>query len=87
MDELTAPRGSRQGVAPHHNVAIEPHDRVPFAETIRAEAGIATGAVALTTDRVAAAGGVRAERADLVLLARNLLREPYRSLHAASALA
>ncbi|WP_019537162.1 NADPH dehydrogenase NamA [Paenibacillus ginsengihumi] len=54
-----------------------PGYQVPFAETIRREAGIATGAVGLITEPEQAEEIVRNERADLVFLGRELLRDPY----------
>jgi 2,4-dienoyl-CoA reductase-like NADH-dependent reductase (Old Yellow Enzyme family) len=57
--------------------------QVPFAERIRREAGIATAAVGLITEAVQADEIVRDGRADLVFLARELLRDPYWPLHAA----
>ena len=50
---------------------------MPFAERIRREAGIATGAVGLITEPAQAEAIVAAGQADLVLLARELLRDPY----------
>ena len=60
--------------------------QVPFAERIRRESGIATGAVGLITEPSQADGIVRAGQADCVLLARALLRDPYWPLHAGHAL-
>jgi 2,4-dienoyl-CoA reductase-like NADH-dependent reductase (Old Yellow Enzyme family) len=59
---------------------------VPFAETIRREAGVATGAVGLITEPEQAEAIVAAGQADLVLLGRQLLREPHWPLRAAAAL-
>jgi 2,4-dienoyl-CoA reductase-like NADH-dependent reductase (Old Yellow Enzyme family) len=56
---------------------IGPGYQVPFAERIRKEAGIATGAVGLITDPAQAEEIVRSGRADCVLLARELLRDPH----------
>jgi 2,4-dienoyl-CoA reductase-like NADH-dependent reductase (Old Yellow Enzyme family) len=56
---------------------------VPFAERIRREAGIATGAVGLITEPHQADAIVRDGKADCVLLARELLRDPYWPLRAA----
>ncbi|MBD5656046.1 MAG: NADH:flavin oxidoreductase/NADH oxidase [Candidatus Eremiobacteraeota bacterium] len=77
---------SSGGLALQQNIALEPGYQVPFAERIRAEAGIATGAVGLITEAEQADEIVRSGRADLVLLARELLRDPYWPLHAAQAL-
>lgn len=60
--------------------------QVPFAERIRREAGIATAAVGLITDPMQADQIVRNGQADLVLLARESLREPNWPLRAARAL-
>lgn len=60
--------------------------QVPFAERIRREAGIPTAAVGMITQAMQADEIVRNERADLVLLARELLRDPYWPIHAAQVL-
>ena len=49
-------------------------------------AGIATGAVGLITEPKQAEAILQAEEADCVLLARELLRDPYWPYHAAKAL-
>ena len=56
---------------------------MPLAETIRREAGIPTGAVGMITAPAQADEIIRDGQADLVLLARELLRDPYWPLHAA----
>ena len=60
--------------------------QVPFAARIRREAEIATAAVGMITDPAQADQIVRNGEADLVLLAREMLRDPYWPLHAAQAL-
>jgi 2,4-dienoyl-CoA reductase-like NADH-dependent reductase (Old Yellow Enzyme family) len=77
---------SSGGLVRTQRIALGPHYQVPFAERIRAEAGVATGAVGLITEPHAADGIVANEQADLVFLARELLRDPYWPLHAAHAL-
>jgi 2,4-dienoyl-CoA reductase-like NADH-dependent reductase (Old Yellow Enzyme family) len=67
-------------------IPAAPGYQVPFAERIRAEAGIATGAVGMITDPHQADAIVRNGQADCVLLAREFLRDPYWPLHAAVAL-
>lgn len=62
---------------------LGPGYQVPFAAQIRAQAGIPTGAVGLITDAHQADTIVRTGQADLVLLARELLRNPYWTLEAA----
>lgn len=64
-------------------IPIGPGYQVPFAERIRREAGIATGAVGLITESAQANAIVAEGRADCVLLARELLRDPYFPLRAA----
>jgi 2,4-dienoyl-CoA reductase-like NADH-dependent reductase (Old Yellow Enzyme family) len=64
-------------------IPFAPGYQVPFAERIRREAGIATGAVGLITDPRQADDIVSQGRADCVLLARELLRDPYWPLRAA----
>jgi 2,4-dienoyl-CoA reductase-like NADH-dependent reductase (Old Yellow Enzyme family) len=58
-------------------IEIGPGYQVPFAEAIRREAGIAVGAVGLITEPSHAEEIVSSGAADLVLLARELLRDPY----------
>jgi 2,4-dienoyl-CoA reductase-like NADH-dependent reductase (Old Yellow Enzyme family) len=60
--------------------------QVPFAERIRREANIATAAVGLITEPTHADEIIRNDRADIVLLAREFLREPYWPLKAAKIL-
>lgn len=60
--------------------------QIPFAERIRREAGIPSAAVGMITQAMQADEIVRNGRADLVLLARELLRDPYWPIHAAHAL-
>lgn len=74
---------SSGGAVPNQQITLAPGYQVPFAERIRKEAGIATGAVGLITTAKQADEIVRSEKADLVLLARELLRDPYFPLHAA----
>ena len=74
---------SSGGAVPDAVIPVGPGYQVPFAERIRREAGIATGAVGLITDPAQADAIIRDERADCVLLARELLRDPYWPLRAA----
>ena len=67
-------------------VPVGPGYQVPFAERIRREAGIATAAVGLITEPAQADEIVRSGKADIVLLARESLREPNWPLRAAKAL-
>jgi 2,4-dienoyl-CoA reductase-like NADH-dependent reductase (Old Yellow Enzyme family) len=73
-------------VLPPGAMPIGPLYQTPFAERIRRDAGIATGAVGLITEPADAEAIVAEGRADLVFLARELLRDPYWPLFAAQAL-
>jgi 2,4-dienoyl-CoA reductase-like NADH-dependent reductase (Old Yellow Enzyme family) len=77
---------SSGGAVPHAKIAVGPGYQVPFAEQIRREAGIATGAVGLITEAEQAEEIIASGRADAVLLARAFLRDPYWALHAAKTL-
>lgn len=77
---------SSGGAVPHARIPVEPGYQVPFARAVRQEAGIATGAVGLITDPAQAEAILERGDADAVLLARELLRDPYWPLHAAAAL-
>jgi len=77
---------SSGGLALHQQIKIGPGYQVPFAERMRREANIATGAVGLITTATQADEVIRNEQADCVLLARELLRDPYFPLHAAQEL-
>ncbi len=59
---------------------------MPIAEAIRRRAGIQTAAVGLITTPAQADEIIRTEQADMVLLGREMLREPRWALHAAQAL-
>jgi 2,4-dienoyl-CoA reductase-like NADH-dependent reductase (Old Yellow Enzyme family) len=60
-----------------------PGYQVPFAEVIRRDAAIATAAVGMITSPAQAETVIRSGQADLVLLARELLRDPQFPLRAA----
>jgi 2,4-dienoyl-CoA reductase-like NADH-dependent reductase (Old Yellow Enzyme family) len=74
---------SSGGAVPDQQIAVGPGFQVPFAERVRRDAGVATGAVGLITNAEQADAIISLGRADLVLLARELLRDPYWPLHAA----
>jgi 2,4-dienoyl-CoA reductase-like NADH-dependent reductase (Old Yellow Enzyme family) len=71
---------------PVGTIPIGPLYQTAFAERIRREAGIATGAVGMIAEPVDAEAIVAGGRADLVFLARELLRDPYWPLFAARTL-
>jgi 2,4-dienoyl-CoA reductase-like NADH-dependent reductase (Old Yellow Enzyme family) len=64
-------------------VPLGPGYQTPFAERIRRDAGIMTGAVGLITSAVQAEHILHSGQADLVFLAREMLRDPYWPLRAA----
>lgn len=67
-------------------IPLTPGYQLPFAEKVKKEAGIATGAVGLITDARQASAIVTEGKADIVLLGRQMLRDPYFPLHAAKEL-
>jgi 2,4-dienoyl-CoA reductase-like NADH-dependent reductase (Old Yellow Enzyme family) len=77
---------SSGGAVAHAKIELGPGYQVPFARAIRAEAGIATGAVGLITEPDQAQQIIESGAADAVLLARAMLRDPYWPLHAARTL-
>jgi 2,4-dienoyl-CoA reductase-like NADH-dependent reductase (Old Yellow Enzyme family) len=77
---------SSGGNLPHATVPTGASYQVPFSESIRRGAEIATTAVGLITEPMQADEIIRNGRADLVLLGRESMRDPYWPLHAARAL-
>jgi 2,4-dienoyl-CoA reductase-like NADH-dependent reductase (Old Yellow Enzyme family) len=77
---------SSGGVAPDAKITVGASYQVPFARAIRHDGHIATAAVGMITDPMQADAIVRNGDADLVFLARELLRDPYWPLRAATAL-
>lgn len=67
-------------------IPVGPGYQVPFSEAVRREAAVATGAVGLITDPAQAEAILVEGKADAVLLARELLRDPHWPLRAARAL-
>lgn len=68
---------SSGGLVPHVKIPVGPGYQVPFAEAIRKDAEIATAAVGMITEPEQAEAIVANGQADLVLLAREMLRDPY----------
>lgn len=68
---------SSGGLAPLQQIDAVPGYQVPFAARIRREAGVATGAVGLITEPAQAEAILAAGDADVILMARELLRDPY----------
>nr|WP_290055782.1 NADH:flavin oxidoreductase/NADH oxidase [Amycolatopsis sp. MEP2-6] len=92
LAKLLAERGidlidtSSGGNTPHPDIPVGPGYQVPFAERIRTEAGLPTGAVGMITNPQQAEDIVAGGEADAVFLARALLRDPHWPLRAANAL-
>jgi 2,4-dienoyl-CoA reductase-like NADH-dependent reductase (Old Yellow Enzyme family) len=77
---------SSGGLTPNVRVPLGPGYQVPFAETIRKEAGIMTGAVGLITTAAQANEIIETGKADMILIARASLRNPHFPLAAAKEL-
>jgi 2,4-dienoyl-CoA reductase-like NADH-dependent reductase (Old Yellow Enzyme family) len=77
---------SSGGNVPGVKINIVPGYQVPLAKRIREEAGIATGAVGLITSAQQAEQILGSGQADMIFLARQILRDPYWPLHAAAEL-
>ena len=92
LARLVAPLGvdlidaSSGGIASDAKIPVGPGYQVSFAERIREEAKVLTGAVGMITSAAQADAIIRDGQADLVLLAREFLRDPYFPLHAAQQL-
>jgi 2,4-dienoyl-CoA reductase-like NADH-dependent reductase (Old Yellow Enzyme family) len=77
---------SSGGNVAHVRIPVGPGYQVAFAEQVRRQAGVLTGAVGMITDPAQADQIIRSGQADVVILARQFLREPYWPLLAARAL-
>jgi 2,4-dienoyl-CoA reductase-like NADH-dependent reductase (Old Yellow Enzyme family) len=77
---------SSGGQVPNAKIPVGPGFQVPFAARIRKEASIPTAAVGMITQPQQASEIIANGEADIVLLAREMLRDPYWPLHAAAAL-
>jgi len=77
---------SSGGVVPYAKIPDSAGYQVPFAAAIRKEVDMPTGAVGLITEAHQAEDILVKKQADVVFLARELLRDPYWPLHAAQTL-
>ena len=77
---------SSGGNSPEQKIPLEPMYQTPFAEKIKKETGLLTGAVGLITTATEAENILSNGQADLIIMARQLLRDPYFPLHAAKEL-
>ena len=74
---------SSGGNAPQARIPVGPGYQTPFAERIRRDAGVLTGAVGMITSPTQAEQIVGTGQADAVIIAREMLRDPYWPLRAA----
>jgi 2,4-dienoyl-CoA reductase-like NADH-dependent reductase (Old Yellow Enzyme family) len=77
---------SSGGNVPNAKIPLAAGYQIPFAERIKKETGILTGGVGLITTAEQADEIISSGKSDIVLLARQMLREPYFALHAAKKL-
>jgi len=77
---------SSGGIAPGAKIPISPGYQVEFAEEIKKQAGMMTGAIGLITDACQAENILVSGKADVIIMAREFLRDPYFPLHAAKIL-
>ena len=77
---------SSGGLVSHQQIPVEPGYQVPFAEKIKKETGVLTGAVGLITEAKQAEAIVVDQKSDLVFFARASLRDPNLALNFAAAL-
>jgi 2,4-dienoyl-CoA reductase-like NADH-dependent reductase (Old Yellow Enzyme family) len=68
---------SSGGLVPNVQIPARPGYQVPFADEIRQQTGIMTGAVGMITSAAQADQILGEDKADIVLLAREFLRQPY----------
>ena len=74
---------SSGGVVRDAKIEVGPGYQVAFSNDIRREAGMLTGAVGMITEVDQANEIIKSGKADLVIMAREFLRDPYFPLHAA----
>jgi len=77
---------SSGGNSPMQKIPVTPLYQVPFSEKIKKDSGILTAAVGMITAAQEAEEILEKQKADLIIMARQLLREPYFPLHAAKEL-
>jgi len=77
---------SSGGTVSYAKIAAGPGYQVPFAAAIKKQTGMPTGAVGIITNAQQAEEILQQQQADLIIIARELLRDPYFPLHAAKQL-
>ncbi|RYF98626.1 MAG: oxidoreductase, partial [Chitinophagaceae bacterium] len=83
VDFITASGGGFTNVSKDK---VYPGYQVPFASAIKEEVDIATGAVGMITNATQANEIIKTGKADLVVIAREHLRDPYFTIHSAKEL-
>jgi 2,4-dienoyl-CoA reductase-like NADH-dependent reductase (Old Yellow Enzyme family) len=71
------------GLVEHQKIVVGPAYQLPFAAKVKKETGILTATVGMITDAKQAESILANGDADLILMAREFLRDPYFPLHAA----
>ncbi|XZF14128.1 NADH:flavin oxidoreductase/NADH oxidase [Chitinophagaceae bacterium MMS25-I14] len=77
---------SSGAIIPKVKIPAGPLYQLPFAATVKKESGMMTGAVGMITTAEECEDIVASGKADIVLLAREMLRDPYFPMHAAKQL-
>jgi 2,4-dienoyl-CoA reductase-like NADH-dependent reductase (Old Yellow Enzyme family) len=77
---------SSGGLVSYQKIPVFAGYQVQFAEAVKSGSGMLTAAVGLITEPQQAEDILQESKADLIFLARELLRDPYFPLHAATAL-
>jgi 2,4-dienoyl-CoA reductase-like NADH-dependent reductase (Old Yellow Enzyme family) len=83
IDAIDASSG---GLVPYAKIAAGPGYQVPFAEAIKKQTGILTAAVGIIVNGKQAEAILGQQQADLIVMAREHLRDPYFALHASQEL-
>jgi 2,4-dienoyl-CoA reductase-like NADH-dependent reductase (Old Yellow Enzyme family) len=73
---------SSGGAVSYAKIPAKPNYQVPFAEAVRST-GVPTGAVGIIISALQAEDILQNQQADLIFMARELLRDPQFPLHAA----
>lgn len=68
---------SSGGIVPHVKIPVGPGYQLPFSEKIKKETGIFTGAVGMITEAKQAENILQNDQADMIMIAREMLRNPY----------
>ncbi|MEP7376596.1 MAG: NADPH dehydrogenase NamA [Chitinophagaceae bacterium] len=72
---------STGGLVSHVKIPVGPGYQTPFSEEIKKQTGIFTGAVGMITEAKQAENILQNHQADLIIIAREMLRDPYLPLH------